>query len=220
MIGEPAQEEGGNESSHDFEGFGGPGHLIGPQSHDNDRVAHKDEEEWQHKATNKPAYCNGLVDVMDRCVIGHTNSPPQMSSGATEHHGGCAQSDREQPGQQDHGRGLLYGTMVLSPHWKHDRHAAVNTDDDEEEDAAEHVDEHHRGGELAHEDPKDPGFRCCLCDVEGQTGAEQEVRDGQTEVPGGVDRLLHLETGNPDYQRVTTNPQQTDHHVEHQQCGA
>lgn len=105
--------------------------------------------------------------------------------------------------------------MVLCPNWKRDRHAAVDADDDQEEDAAEHVEEHNRGGEFAHEAAKDPLLHRHVGDAERQEGAEDEVGDGKAQVPGGVDRLLHLEARNPDDQSVSAEAQQKNDHADH-----
>lgn len=106
--------------------------------------------------------------------------------------------------------------MVLGPNWEHDWHAAVDTDDDQEEDAAEHVEEHDRGGEFAHEAAKDPLLHCHVSDAEREEGAEDEVRDRQAQVPGGVDRLLHLEARNPDDQSIPAEAQQKNDHADHE----
>lgn len=107
--------------------------------------------------------------------------------------------------------------MVLGPNWEHDWQAAVDTDDDQEEDAAEHVEEHDGGGELAHEAAKDPLLHRHVGDAEWEEGAEDEVGDRQAQVPGGVDRLPHLEARDPDDQRISTEAQQKNDHADHQQ---
>lgn len=106
--------------------------------------------------------------------------------------------------------------MVLGPNWKHDWHTTVDTDDDQEEDTAEHVEEHNRGGELAHEAPEYPLFHRHVGDAEREEGAEDEVRDRKAQVPGGVDRLFHLEARNPDDQSISAEAQQEYDHTDHQ----
>lgn len=66
--------------------------------------------------------------------------------------------------------------MILCPNRKHDGDAAIHADDDEEEDAAEHVEEHDKGRELAHEEAKDPVRGDTVGNVKRQTGTEYEVR--------------------------------------------
>lgn len=130
---------------------------------------------------------------------------------------GDAQTDSKNPGKDNNNRCLFNSALVLDPNWKHDGDAAVDTDDDQEEDAAEHVEEHNSGGELAHEVAEDPIVHHHLGDVKRQEAAEDEVRDGEAQVPGGVDRLLHLEASNPDDQAIPNEAQQKNEHTDHQQ---
>lgn len=77
------------------------------------------------------------------------NTPPQVALNVSENEGGNTQNNAEDPAK-DHNYGrLAESALVLGPNWKHDRDATVDADDDQQEDAAEHVEEHNRGGELA-----------------------------------------------------------------------
>lgn len=126
-----------------------------------------------------------------------------------------AHRDGEEPADEHNDGRHLHSAMVLSPDRKQDGDTAVDADDDQEEDAAEHVEEHDGGGELAHEAAEDPLLHRHVGDVEREEGAEDEVRDGEAHVPGGVDRLLHLEARNPDDQSVSTEAQQKNDHADH-----
>ena len=138
----------------------------------------------------------------------------------TKHYGGNAECNRDDPGKDQNCRGHPHGTLVLGPNWIYDHYITVNTHEDQEEDAAEHVKEHCERGEHAHEQPKDPVHCHSVDDVEGETGTVYEVGDGQAEVPGGVDCLLHLETSDPDDHPIPTNRQQEDNYIDHQEGGA
>lgn len=107
--------------------------------------------------------------------------------------------------------------MILGPDWKHDSYASIHADDDEEEDATEHIKEHNKGRELTHEETKDPVGGYAVDDVERQTGAKYKIRHSQTQVPGGIDWLLHAKTCNPDNHAISSYAQQKDDHVDHQQ---
>lgn len=139
-----------------------------------------------------------------------------MSADIPKDHRGNAQSDGEKPGQENNNRRLFNSAMVLGPNWEHNGHTAVDTDDDQEEDAAEHVDEHYEGDKFAHEAAKDPLLHCHVGDAEREEGTEDEVRDRKAQVPGGVDRLLHLESRNPDDQSISGEAQQKNDHTDHE----
>lgn len=130
---------------------------------------------------------------------------------------GNAQCDSDNPGYYNNNRCLPYSAVILGPDWKLDQHTAVNTDDDQEEDTAEHVDEHSQGGELAHEASKDPLIHRRVGDVEREKDAEDKVRDCEAQVPGSVDRLLHLKASDPDDQSIPKKAQQKNDHTDHQQ---
>lgn len=119
-----------------------------------------------------------------------------------------AKSNGEKPGQDNYNWGLLNRTLILGPNRKHDGNTAVHADDDKEVDAAEHVEEHNRRGELAHEAAEDPLVHHCVGDAYWEESAEDKVRDGQAQVPGGVDRLLHFEARDPDDQSIPKEAQQ------------
>lgn len=138
-----------------------------------------------------------------------------MSVNIPKDHRGNAQCDCEKPSQTNNNGRLFIGAIVLGPNWEDDWHKAVNADDDQEEDAAEHVDEHNGGGEFAHEASKDPLLHHHVCNAEWEEGAEDEVRDGKAQVPGGVDRPFHLEARNPDDQSISAEAQQKDYHADH-----
>lgn len=140
-----------------------------------------------------------------------------MAANIPEDHRGNAQSDGYNPSQDNNHVCLVDSALVLRPNWKHDRDTAVDTDDNQEEDAAEHVEEHDGGGELAHEAAKGPLLHHHVGDAEREEGAEDEVRDCEAQVPGGVDRLLHLEARNPDDQGISAKAQQKNEHTDHQQ---
>lgn len=106
--------------------------------------------------------------------------------------------------------------MILGPNRKHHDYAAIYADDDKEEDAAEHVEEHNKGRELTHKEPKDPVRRYAVDNVKRQTSAEDEVRHSQTQVPGSVDWLLHAKTCNPDNQPISSNAKQEDDYIDDQ----
>lgn len=217
VVGQPADEESSYESAHHFEGFGGFYHSIVSKFEDDDRVADDDDDERKDKACDEAAHCNNLVQVWVRCVIIEAACPTLRSSNISIDHRGNAQPNGKKPSKDNHHRRLLNGAVVLSPNWKHNRHAAVYTDDNEEEDAAEHVEEHHPRRELAHEEAKDPLLHHHEDDVERKEGTEEKVRDGKAQVPCGVDCLLHLEARDPDDQTVPNEAQQENDHVDDSQ---
>lgn len=150
MIWKPADEKYGYQCSQDSEGFGGPGHPVGPQSQDEDRVAEDDDEEREHKATDKSTDSYSYVTVWVWVII---QALYAICGYLTKHCGGNAQCNRDGPGKNHNCRGFPHGSLVLGPNWEYDKQITVNTDDDQEEDATEHVEEHHKRGELAHEVP-------------------------------------------------------------------
>lgn len=214
MVGQPADEESSDECRHDFEGFGRFGHPVGSKSEDDDRVADDDDEERDNEPCKEAAHCNYQVFVWFIFVV--ANGPTHVTANIPEDDRGKAQHDGEKPGHDNNNGCLFNSAMVLSPNWKHDWHTAVDADNDQEEDAAEHVEEHNRGGEFAHELAKDPLIHRHVGDAEREEGAKDEVRDRKAQVPGGVDRLLHLEARNPDDQHVSTEAQQKYDHTDHE----
>ena len=110
--------------------------------------------------------------------------------------------------------------MVLRPHGKSHRHAAVYADDHQQEDAAEHVEEHDEGGELTHDQAEYPLSHHQVRDTKGQAGTEDEVRDGQAQVPGGVHRFVHLEAGDPNHDSIAAEAQYEDDDVDDNECNA
>lgn len=216
MIGQPADEESSNERSHDFEGFWVFGHPIGLKFEDDDRVADDDDDEGENKPCKQATQRNYLVTVWIWCIIVEANGPTKVSANVPEDHRGKAQCDGEKPSQANNNGRLVNGAMVLGPHWKYNWHEAVDADDDQEKDAAEHVDEHNGGSKFAHEAAKDPLLHDHVGDAEREEGTEDEVRDRQAQVPGGVYRLFHLEARNPDDQSISTETQQKDYHGDHE----
>lgn len=140
-----------------------------------------------------------------------------MTANLSKDQRGNAQCDGKKPGQNNNNRGLFNSALILSPNWKHHQDTAVDTDDDQEEDTTEHVDEHNAGDELAHEAAKDPFLNHHIGNIEREKGTEDKVRDCKAQVPGGVDRLLHLEARNPDDQSISKEAQQKNDHTNHHQ---
>lgn len=64
VVGQPADEESSDERSHDFEGFGGFGHPVGPKFEDDDRIADDDDGERDNKPCKEAGHCNYLVTVL------------------------------------------------------------------------------------------------------------------------------------------------------------
>lgn len=143
-----------------------------------------------------------------------------MCNNISKNNRGKAEGDGGNPGQKNNNRCLFNRAVVLGPNWEHHGHTAIHTDDDKEEDAAKHVDKHNEGGEFAHEQAKDPVIHGHVSDAEGETGAEDEVRDGEAQVPGGVDRLLHPEASDPDHQSIPKEAQQKNDCSDQQQSHA
>lgn len=217
VVRKPADEESSDERRHDFEGFGVFGHPVVSKFEDDDGVADDDDEEGDDEPGKKAAHCDYLVTVWVQRVIVVANGRAHVWAHIPENRRGNAHSDGENPRQQNNNVRHFNGAIVLGPNRKHDRHEAVDADDDQEEDAAEHVDEQKRRGEFAHEAAEDPLLHRHLDDAEREEGAEDEVRDGEAQVPGGVDRLLHLEARNPDDQSVPEESEQKNEHADHQQ---
>lgn len=208
VVRQPADEERCHKCSHDFEGFGGFGHPVGAKFEDDDGVADDDDDKRHNKSCNETTHCNCFVTVPVRSVIVIANGSTQMIANLTIDHRGEAESDGKNPGNQNNNGSLLNCAMVLRPNWEHYWHETVHTDNNQEEDAAEHVEKHNRGHKLAHEAAKDPLLQRHAGDAEGEEGAEDKVRDGKAQVPGGVYSLLHLEARNPDDNSISTEAQQ------------
>ena len=179
VVWKPADEESGDEGRHDLEGFGRFGHLIVFEFEDDDRVAEDDDQEGNHEPCKEAAPRHVLVAVSICGVIVDASHLPLVVGHVTEHHTGHAECNRHHPGQDHHGWGLPDGALILRPHGKRHRHTAVCADDHQQEDAAEHVEEHDEGGELAHDQAEYPLSQRQVCDAQGQAGTEDEVRDGQ-----------------------------------------
>lgn len=141
MVGQPADEESNNQSSHHFEWFGVFGHPVGSKLEDDDSIADGNDEERDNKAGEETTQCDSLVTVL-HCVIVEANGPTQMIDNIPREHRGNAQCNGKKPGQDNNNQCLFNSALVLSPNWKDDRDTAVDADDDKEEDAAEHVEEH------------------------------------------------------------------------------
>lgn len=217
VIGQPADEESSHECSHDFEWFGGFSHPAGSKSEDDDRVADDDDGERDNKPCKEAAPCHNLVTVLVWRIIVQANGPTQVSANIPKDHRGKAQCDCEKPGHKNNNGCLFDSATVLGPNRKHHWHAAVNADDNQEEDAAEHVEEHNEGDKFAHEVAKDPLLHHHVGDVEWEEGAEDKVGDRKAQVPGCVDRLLHLEARNPDDQSISKEAQQKNDHADQEQ---
>lgn len=69
MVGQPAQEEGQNESRHDLKWFVGLRHLGGSQSEDDDGITNDDEDERDHKSKNKAAHGYDFMAVLAGLVV-------------------------------------------------------------------------------------------------------------------------------------------------------
>lgn len=214
VVRQPAGEESSDERSHDFEGFGGFGHPVGSEFEDDDWVADDDDDERDNKPCKEAAKRNYLVTVLVWCIIVEANGPAQMTANIPKNRRGNAQCDGKKPSQDNNNGCLFNSAMVLGPNRKHNWHKAIDTDDDQEEDAAEHVEEHNGGGEFAHEAAEDPLLHHHVGDAEREEGTEDEVRYCKAQVPGGVDRLLHLEPGNPDDQSISAEAQQKNDHAD------
>lgn len=215
VIRQPAHEERGHQGAHDSEGFGGLGHPAVPKSEDDDRVADDDDDERDDEARDEADQCHQLVAVLAQAVVVEAGGLAHVWAHLPKDHRGQAQPDSQEPGQSHADGRHLDRAVVLGPDREGDGHEAVDADDDQEEDAAEHVEEHHGGDEFAHEAAKDPLLHDGVGDGEREEGAEDEVGDGEAQVPGGVDRLLHLQAGDPDDQSVPTEAQQENNHVDH-----
>ncbi|KAG7244074.1 hypothetical protein INR49_006236 [Caranx melampygus] len=142
---------------------------------DDDGVANDDDDERDNESCEEAAYCNNLVTVWAHGIIVEANGLTKVGANLPKDHRGNAQTNSKNPGKDYNNRCLFNSALVLDPNWKHDGDTAIETDDDQEEDAAEHVEEHNRGGELAHEVAEDPLLHHHAGDAEWQEAAEHEV---------------------------------------------
>lgn len=203
VIWQPADKERRHERRHDLERFGGFGHPVGAQFEDDDGVADDDDGEGDEKSGEETAHCDSFLAVIVPGVVVVADGSTHVSANFTKDQRGETQTDGEDPAEEDNDGRFLCSAMVLRPNRKHHGYAAVDADDHQQEDAAEHVEEHHRGDELTQEASKDPVLHHHVNDVEWEEGAEDEVGDGEAQVPRGVHRLLHLEAGDPDDHSVS-----------------
>lgn len=216
VVRQPADEKSSHQRTHDLEGLWGFGHPVGLQLEDDDGVADDDDDKRENKPCEEATECNRLVTERVRRVFVEANGPAHVAVNVTENHRGNAEPHGKEPRQENGERCLPDRAMVLGPNRQHDRHEAVDADDHQEEDAAEHVEEHDEGGEFAHEEAEDPFLQGRVGDAERQGGAEDKVGYGQAQVPGGVDRPLHLEARDPDDQSISEEAQQEDEHADHE----
>ena len=215
VVGQPADEEGDDEGRHDLQRLGGPLDGTAHQPAGDHRVAHDDNDERDNEATDKATNGDGDVAMRVCCVAVEAVGSAHMSLHVSEYDGGDAQNHREDPRHSDRdGRGSG-GPVVLSPHGEHHSDAPVHTDEDQQEDAAEHIHEHHEGGELAQEGAKDPVLHGHKGYVKRVNRTDQEIRHSQAEVPGGVDCLLHLETSDPNHYSISKDTQKENDSVDH-----
>lgn len=215
VVRQPADEESSDKRSHNFEGFGRFGHPVVSKFEDDDRVADDDDDERDNKPCKEAAKCNYLVTVLVWWIIVEASGPAQVTVNIPKNHRGNTQCDGKNPSQDNNNGCLFNSAMVLGPNWKHNWDKAINTDDDQEKDTAEHVEKHNEGGKFAHKEAKDPILHHYVGDAEREEGAEDEVRYCKAQVPGGVDRLLHLEAGDPNNQSVSTKAQQKNDDVDY-----
>lgn len=216
VVRKPAEEERSHERTHDSEGLGGLGHPVVPNFEDDDRVADDDDGERHHEPRKEAAERHYAVAVLIQCVLVDARGPAQVTADVSENDGGNAERDGQKPSQENNHRGFFNGAVVLGPNREDDQHQTIDADDDQEEDAAEHVDEQDRRDQFAHDAAEYPHLHHHAGNAEGKEGAEDKVGHGEAQIPGGVDRLPHLEAGDPDDQSISTEAQQRNGHTDHQ----
>lgn len=64
VIRQPADEKSSDERRHDFEGFGGFGHSVGPKFEDDDGVADDDDDKRDNKPSKEATQRYNLVTVL------------------------------------------------------------------------------------------------------------------------------------------------------------